>query len=208
MIDLAQADAPAARRRRTSRGIWIGVVLAAVVIVAGVITAVVASRHYRDAPGLTTDGGGWLPPDNAHLRSVRAGQYSASVAPPRPGHQQTFEMDLYNPSSVSQTVLGLTDGATLGNAELSGEPSHLAISTTPSDPSGAVLKYSSKSVVIPPHREFRLRYTIDTRRQWAPCQSEYWGGLSLQVRVGVFTRTEYLDFDRLIMELREPGPDC
>ena len=208
MIDLAAGLAPTAGGRRRPRRLLIGLLVAVGVIAAGAVTAVSVSLHYLHAPGLVTDGGGWLPPDNAHVQSIRAGQYSASVVTPRPGHSQTFEMTLYNPSSVSQTVLGLTEGADLGSAETTAEPEHLTISTKPRSPDDAAVTYSSKPVVIPPHRQFSLRLTHDTGHNWAPCRSEYWDGLSLQVRVGAFTRTENLDFGSLIMELRQPGPSC
>jgi hypothetical protein len=208
MIDLAEPSPPMVGGRRRSRRLLISLVVAAVAIAGGAGTAVSVSLHYLHAPSLETDGGGWLPPDNAHLRSIRAGGYTASVVPPRPGHSQTFGMDIYNPSSVTQTVLGLTDGAELGNADFRAEPEHLTISTTASFPDNSALTYSSKPVVIPPHGHFSLRFTHDTGHNWAPCRSEYWNGLSLQVRVGAFTRTDYLDFNSLIMELRAPGPGC
>jgi hypothetical protein len=208
MIDLAEPSAPMVGGRRRSRRLLISLVVAAVVIAGGAVTAVSVSLRYLHAPSLATDGGGWLPPDNVHFQSIRAGRYTASVVPPRPGYSQTFEMDIHNPSSVTQTVLGLTNGAELGNAELRAEPEHLTISTKPSFPDNPSLTYSSGPVVIPPHGQFTLRFTHDTGHNWAPCRSEYWNGLSLQVRVGAFTRNEYLDFNSLIMELREPGPGC
>jgi hypothetical protein len=77
------------------------IALGVIVMVAiGVVTTTVAvSWRYLHASALVADGGGSLPPDNQHSRFVTAGPYSASVIAPRPGHAQTFAVEVRNPSS-------------------------------------------------------------------------------------------------------------
>jgi hypothetical protein len=209
MVDVADVEAapPPPKRRRTRR-FWVVLAVVAVVVAAASITGLSVSFRYLHAAPLTTTGGGWTPPDNKHVRMVRAGSYISSIAVPRPGHSQTFELEVFNNSSVSQTVLGLTDGKELGNPREKAEPVHLTITTTSGFPYTGHVRYTSRPVTLAPHTERGLRLTIDTADHWQGCRSEYWQGLSLQVRVGIFTRTEWLDFDDLILELRSPGRGC
>lgn len=209
LTDSSSAEAPPRRAWGRSRRFWI-VLAAVIVVLAGAgITAVAVSFRYLHAAPLSTDGGGWLPPDNGkNFRFVEAGPYTASIVRARPGHAQTFELDLNNLSPVSQTVLGLADARRLGNPRSTAEPVHLVISTTSVLPARGPVHYTSQPVTIPPNGEYRLRFTIDTGPDWGPCESEYWQSLDLRVRVGVFTRTETLDFDDLILELQSAGPGC
>jgi hypothetical protein len=99
---------------------------ATVVLVAGgIITAVAVSFHYLHAPVLDAFGFGWLPPDTRQDHQIQAGPYSAEVTPARPGHAQTFSVDVENPSSVTQTILGLAY-----DTSHTAEPEQLTISTT------------------------------------------------------------------------------
>jgi hypothetical protein len=198
-------------RRWFPRRRWLVVAGVLTLLLAGGVTALMIANRYLDAPALTTDGGGWLPPDNEHPRFVHAGPYTASIASARPGHAQTFELDLINDSSVSQTVLGLTDGKTLADPRMTGEPEHLRISTKSAWPESGGLTYTSHPVTIPPRAVYKLRLTHDTStRGWrnGDCRTESWTSLSLRVRVGIFTRTEKLDFGSLSLELRGNGRNC
>lgn len=196
--------------RRWPRRVWIVVGSVVALHVGGAIALVTVSLRYLHAAPLSTDGGGWLAPDNKHSWSVQAGPYFASVALARPGHPQTFQIDLNNFSQVSQTVLGLTDATTLANPRLTGEPDHLKISTAAIWPSRGRVRYTSGPVTIPPGGQYSLRFTQDTARHlWTACRSESWTELSLQVRVGVFTRTEQLELSpNLIFELRGSAGHC
>lgn len=208
-----RADSAAANHsdaRRWSRRRWIALGCVVALLAGCAITLVTVSLRYLHAAPLSTDGGGWLAPDNKHLRSVQAGPYFASVALARPGHPQTFQVDLNNFSGVSQTVLGLTDAKTLGNPRLTGEPEHLQISKTAIWPPRGRVRYTSGPVTIPPGGQYSLRFTQETARHlWSGCRSESWTDLSLQVRVGVFTRTEHLALaPNLIFELRSSAKHC
>lgn len=204
MIDTAEPLAALPPRSRRRRWRIVALVAAVVIVVGGVVTAVSIVDHYRDAPVLASDGGGWLPPDNAHARDVRAGPVDASIAAPRPGHPQTFEIEVLNPSSVTQTIVGLA----FSNEGLA-EPDHLAISavdTAVGDPSR--VRYTTGPVSIRPNGVRTLRYTHDTANDWAPCRAEYWTDLYLRVRVGWFTRTEKVSLNSLVIELQQPGRAC
>lgn len=166
----------------------------------------ILARHYLDAPGLSTDGGGWLPPDNAHISDVQLGRYSGSVIAPRPDHWQTVQLELINSSSVSQTVLGLVDGKTLADPKMTEEPERVTVSTGSAIGDVRVASFTSKPVTIPPGGEYELRYSqLTAPAKYWPCRSESLSELDLRVRVGMFTRTEKLSFDYLIFEIRGPN---
>ncbi len=206
MIDTAEVitETPARRRRRR---LWILAASAAVLVIALAITAFAIVRHYRDAPVLSAFGYGWLPPDNAHLRNVNAGPYSASIAAPRPGHPQTFEVDVRNDSSVTQTIVGLA----FSNVGLA-EPDHLAISTVDTARGDSFrVPYTSRPVSISPGGIRTLRYTHDTAAvgwKTVSCRDESWTDIYLRVRVGWFTRTEKVSLDGGVLELQAPGRGC
>lgn len=144
------------------------------------------SLRYLHAAPLSTDGGGWLAPDNKHLQSVQAGPYFASVASASPWPPPELSDRSEQSLEGQQTVLGLTDAKTLANPRLTGEPDHLKISTAAIRPSRARVRYSSGPVTIPPGGQYSLRFTQDTAPHlWTACRSESWTEPSLQVRVGV-----------------------
>jgi hypothetical protein len=197
--DLVQATPSGGRRQK--RWIALGVI---VVVAIGVVTTTVAvSWHYLHASVLVADGGGWLSPDNQHSRFVTAGPYTASVIAPRPGHAQTFAVEVRNPSSVTQTVLGLAD-----DTSQTLEPERLTVSTSSTAVGDAMLAhYTSRPVAIPPKGVRTVRLIHSTAGSWR-CRSESWTELRLRVRVGAFTRTETVSFGSLILELRGSATSC
>lgn len=213
MIETAEAE-PASRLRRlsASRRAWIVLILAALVIAVGGVSGVVVSFHYLHAPALIVNGGRWLSPDKNRFGSINEDQTQAVITAPRLGQTQTFTVDLDNPSSVSQSVLGLTNAKTLGDPTMSGEPEHISVSTT-SISGNNTLKYTTKPVVIPPHATYSLRVAYRTGEKliWGttPCdRSEFWTSVSLRVQVGAFTRTETVNFEGMVIELVGPGSNC
>jgi hypothetical protein len=176
---------------------------AVVLVAGGVITAFAVSFHYLHAPVLSTNGGGWVAPSGASAQQVQAGPYSASILELTPGKWETFEVDVYNSSDVTQTILGLTDAAELGNAQMKAEPERLTIA---SGYDRTTATFGTKPVTLNPHQSAMLELSIlASRLNASPCKSESWQDISLQVRVGAFTRTEDVSFNNLIWELRYPG---
>jgi hypothetical protein len=210
-LNVGEPAAVAPVRRRSRRRRWIGLGLVVVLLIAGAVVAVEFSFRYLHATPLSSDGGdGWVGPDRAPTRLVSAGPYTAEIIPPRPGHRQTFELELDNLSHVSQTVLGLVDGKTLANPRLTGEPETLQISSSSSFPHpDRPLHFTSKPVTIPPDRSYELRFTqLTARHVWTCGRSEYYTQLALRVRVGIFTRTETLDLSNSIMEIESKKSGC
>lgn len=208
MIDMLEGSADVAPLpgRRPRRWLWAGLALGLAIVIAGVSGSVVLVRHYLDATGLSTDGGWWLPPDNAHIRAVQLGQYSGSVIAPRPGHWQTVQLELINSSSVSQTVLGLVDGKTLADPKMTQEPERVTVSTGSAVGDVPAASFTSKPVTIPPGGEYELRYSqLTAPAKYWPCRSEFLSELDLRVRVGMFTRTVKLSLNNLIFEIRGPN---
>ncbi len=203
--DAAQV-VPAPSAPRVHRRRWLVVVGASIVVLLGSIVAALAvTFHYRYAASLTNQGGsfGWGPPDNLLSRFVHLGPYNGMVAPARPGHSQSFYVEIRNGSSVTQTILGIDDfGTGLAQRE------HLAVSTTDDDRvSSNQLAYRTGTSALPPHARRFVRYTIDTPRCPGPL-SQYWDSLRVRVRVGAFTRTETITLSYTIFELTPPRSSC
>ena len=205
MIDTAEAVTSPPHRPRRRRRRTVAAVTAAVLVIACAVVAWRVANHYRDAPLISADGGGWMAPDNTRSHWVDAGPYSASIAPPRPGHPQTFEIEVYNPASVTQTIVGLAY-----NEKGVAEPDHLLISavdTAVGDSSR--VRYIKGPISIRPHGVRTLHFTHDTAAiGWGHCRSEFWTDLSLRVRVGWFTRTETVSLGNMIIELHRSARGC
>jgi hypothetical protein len=176
-----------------------------VLVIALTVVAWRVADRYRDAPVVSAVGGGWMPPDNTHAHWVSAGPYTASIAPPRPGHPQTFEIEIYNASSVTQTIVGLA----YNNQDVA-EPDHLLISAVDTSVGDlSTVRYVKGPISIRPHGVRTLHYTHDTAAiGWGNCRSESWTDLHLRVRVGWFTRTETVSLGNMIIELRKPARGC
>ena len=189
------------RRRRWLR--WVAAASAVVLVTGGVTTAFAVSFHYLHAPMLSADGGGWVSPSGATAQQVQAGPYTASIQELTPGKWETFEVDVYNPSDVTQTILGLTDAAELGNAQMKAEPERLTIA---SGDDRTEATFGTKPVTLHPRQSAMLQLSIlASKLNATPCDFQWWQDISLQVRVGAFTRTEDVSFEYLIWELRAPG---
>jgi len=149
VVNAAQLESPAPASPQPRRRRLVLVVGSIAVLVAGIVTTLAVTFHYRDAPSLTNSGGsyGWGPPDNLQSRFVYLGRYTGLVAPARPGYSQSFYVEVRNDSSVTQTILGLhDDGAGLPQRE------HLDVSTTDDyRVSQDQLTYRSGPISLPPH---------------------------------------------------------
>jgi hypothetical protein len=207
MIDMAEQTATPVAPRRRRRRLWVVLGAVTVLLIGGAITAVSVSFHYLHAPELEVFGLGWAPPDNQNSRFVDAGPYHATVTPARPGHWQTFNVEVINRSSVTQTILGLASSAPTA------EPERLTISATDTSVGNALFEhYVRAPVSIPPGgvRTLRLAHWPGDCSIWGhgTSRTESWTELRLRVRVGWFTRTEILAFNNWAMVLRGTSPPC
>ena len=208
VTDLLEASPTPAQRRHLSRRFWLVLATIAALVTGGAITAVAVSFYYLHAHGLQAGGSfGWLPPDNLRTRFVQHDGYDAMVIPARPNHWQTFSVQVHNPSSVTQTILGLATVAPTA------EPERLTVSTT-STAVGDEMRahYTSEPVAIPPDgiRTVRFSTYAGSCSIWGHGngRGEYVTGLSLRVRVGAFTRTEDVDFGGQSFELHGTAGAC
>jgi len=185
--------APPARRSR--RRLWISLVIAAVLLAAGTITSVSIGSRYARATALECACGlAWGPTQPG--RTVRAGPYTAMIATARPGHVQSFYVLITNPSSVTQTILGLRypdDGTA--------EPVDLAVARRGSSLLDDQQEYDTRHFIsapvsIEPHGVRWLRVSIHTAsaQLWSRGREEWWDNLVLRVRIGWFDRIETLGF--------------
>ena len=165
----------------------------ALLLVVATVTPTVWVRHYYSAPGLEFDGGayGWVGVDGSRSTDVSIGTFDILRTPLRPNRSQTFSFWVYNPSTVTQTILGLRYPGTETT-----EPSHVVVST--SDPGQQVgdddLAYKHGPVAVPPHRYRTIRYTVGNRACWDQGRSDTWTDVALRVRIGAFTRNEDISF--------------
>lgn len=208
----AAVPAPQQRRRRRWK-VWTVLAAVLVLLAGGAITAVAVSFHYLHAPGLEAVGSvGWLPPDDRRTRLVQDEYlydgYDVLVIPARPKQWQTFSVQVHNPSSVTQTILGQA-----GGSGATAEPERLTVSTTSTatgDPMRA--DYAPEPVGIPPDgtRTVRLSHYPGGCWIWGHGngRGEIFTYLLLRVRVGAFTRTERIDFRGQALELRGTGGVC
>lgn len=205
MVDLLEAqpaEPPTSPRKRRWRK-WVAAATTVVLLASGAITAFAVSFHYLHAPILSVNGGGWVTPSGASARQVRAGPYFASIVALTPGKWETFEVDVNNSSDVTQTILGLTDAVDLGNAKMRAEPERL---TMAAGWDRTTATFGVKPVELKPRQSAMLELSIlASKLNASPCQTEWWQEISLQVRVGAFTRTEDVSFADLIFELLYPG---
>ena len=186
-------DAPLVSRRVRWR-ICLAVGIVVVLVSGGIVTWVSVAFHYLHAPPLECSCGlVWASPDDVRETNTDAVGHTQISVPARHGAWQAFYVEFYNPSTVTQTVLGLTDG------ELTGWQPRLAVARGRGglDPSvfhGLPISSASGPVAIPPHSEGVLRYSVHETQCLAEGQTQYWTGTLVRVRVGAYTRTEDVDF--------------
>ncbi len=200
MSDPSDASAPtvAELRSRKRRGWRFFTILAAILTVAaaGAISGSVLVAHYAGAAPLRCACGlGWAPPDNLNVRMSSAGVHQAMNVTADPTRRQAFYVEIYNPSSVTQTILGLTSG------ELTGLRTQLTVSAQDhavSNLNEQQLTYAPVPARIPPHGDRVLRYEF-TDTCHGPGTSTSWEGLDIRVRTGAFTDTESIDFGHTAM---------
>jgi hypothetical protein len=167
----------------------VALLAAAVLVVGGAITATAVSFHYLHAAPLECACGlDWAVPHGVPRQEVQIGSHSGTEIKPAGGQRVAFEILVANWSSVTQTVLGTPHDA------LTSLRARLEVARVPGDVGdGRFRGYRAPPATIPPNGSIYLRYSF-----FAPCAeigtTLSWDGLDLRVRVGAFTRTEYVDF--------------
>ena len=195
MIDLAPDTALETSPRRSTRRqlVWAAAVVLLVVSCAGTVAAVHTWRHYSAAPALDCACGlKWAAPDNLHSRESRAGSYSAINVPGDSSRRQAFYVEIENPSSVTQTVLGLANQGPTGY-QFKLEAS--SMSRYGNDRTIDHFDYTTAPVRVPPNGSATLKFSFQTLCM-VRGDSLDWDGLDLRVKVGWLTRTEHVDFSR------------
>jgi hypothetical protein len=181
-------------RRRT----WI----AAAVLVVLAAAAAVRTAHFLGAgplepgAGLTT---WWYAQDLSHQKNDElADGTSQTMVPVRFGQRQGYVVALYNRSDVAQTVTGASTGTDVA-PDNPGGARNTQIAVSASDPnlsSGPPQSFRyTLPGVLPPHQIRLVRVLWTTAVCLDPHSSMGIDHVSLQVRVGWFTRTEAIPLD-------------
>jgi hypothetical protein len=183
------------RSARVRGFVWVALGLAVILAVAGVRYA----EKYRSAAPLqywNNTGDWWYPQDANHENIARADNATQNTAPIRSGERQGYVIAVYNPTNVTETVVGDASGETGWNSPGSGTE-QLTVSRSYVDVANGVVGENAAQnirfglpVAIPPlqMRLVRVLWTSDLCLQ----RDETNGidVLYLRVRVGWFTKTE------------------
>jgi HAAS domain-containing protein len=190
----------AARRARRRQGRITWAIVGLVVLAVAAWPTYVGAMHSVAALQPRGAAAWWYPQDTAHQVRTEADGLVQLTVPIRSAERQGFVVDVYNPSGMTQTVLGATQtayGATEDGAP--GSPySQLAVSTREVRGGAAALRAGAYGLpgVIPPHQSRAIRL------MWVSIECDERGGggsvgqLVLQVRVGLITRTETLTLNQ------------
>lgn len=183
-----------ARLARIGRRTWIRLAVAAVVtgIVAGYLVFYLAAGSLEVGPQSLW----WYPQDAARQVIATADGATQNTVPIRFGQRQGLEIGIYNPTDVTQTVVGAPDVPGLGPNSPAAQTAQVAVSVPNRDINGGGTSRTIKFTLpaaIPPHQLRLLRLTwvsdicLDERGATTVMDE-----ISLRVRVGWFTRTEVI----------------
>lgn len=132
----------------------------------------------------------WYKADSAHAVQTQAGGVTQLTFPFRPGQLQGYALTVFNPSDVTQRILGSPDGSIGGGLGLA----QVYVSTTGTEKQvGDPLLNYRHDWFIPPHS---YRWVRVLWRSYgcnsSPGTGPYTNSLALWVRVGWITRTEVI----------------
>jgi|HubBroStandDraft_6_1064221.scaffolds.fasta_scaffold12426_7 hypothetical protein len=169
-----------------------------IAVVAGIATGYLI---YFLTPGSLEFGGAsgwWYPRDYSHEVTTTADGATQTTVPLRSGERQGYVISIYNPTGVTQTILGPAygPGVPLNSPDSPAAQIEVSVPNLNIDHGG-----SSRNVrftlhgVIPPGqtREVRVLWTSSI------CSTDGTASvdtLALRVRVGWFTRTEIIPLDQ------------
>lgn len=202
VLDVHSSTAPDPVRSRAST---IGSAVAIAALIVTTCLGIGVGVHYLHAAPLRFAGSiAWAPPDSARARSGVIGPFRASVVPVRRARVQSFYFAVHNPTSVTQTVLGLPDRGLLVR------PDSVGVSASSGTPATrpASLRYDTGPVSVHPGQTRYVRYTVRMSDCWSAGRIAWWSELDLTVRVGAFTRTEHIRFGGAAMALHATRRTC
>lgn len=187
------AAALAARRARRRRIRNTSIFLAIVALAAAAWPSYVAAMHGVGSLQARGASAWWYPQDTARQVRTEADGIVQLTIPVRSGQWQGFVVDVYNPSDLSQTVLGPASG----NGSPGSPYGQVAVSTREVRGGAAALRAAAYGLpeVIPPHQSRAIRL------MWVSIVCDERGGgeidgdFMLQVRVGWVTRTEVVNLN-------------
>ena len=192
---VAEAVATTGKRSWAARVGWTGWTLVGVLV----LTLAAVSGYFiriNSVGPLFVQGsaGWWYPQDSKHAVMTQADMADQSTVPIRPGHRQGFFVELFNSTSMTQTVLG----SNLNGFGPGGPGARVRLSTVDPELTGHggfphALRYALP-VSIPPGQSRYLRITWISRGCVTPADVGGMDAVELRVRVGWTTRTEYVAF--------------
>jgi hypothetical protein len=196
----ASSRTPTARPARTGlarvRGfVWVAAGLAVILALAG---ARYADKYRSAAPLQYYNNGGdwWYPQDTRHEAVATANGSTQNTAPIRSGERQGYVISIYNPTKVTQTVVGDASGITGWNSPGSGTE-QLAVSRSYADIANGVNGQNVAQhirfglpVSIPPLQARLVRVLWTSKLCLSNGESNGIDVLYLRVRVGWFTKIE------------------
>jgi hypothetical protein len=203
-----EAGAVSATSARPARGL-VRALLATVRprtwIVAGLAVILVAaaagySDHYLSAGSLQYSNGGdwWYQQDVRHQDIARTISATQNTTPIRSGQRQGYVISIFNPTSVTQTIVGDASGPRGWNSPGSGTE-QLAVSSSYTDIANGVAGQNAAAglsftlpVVIPPLQTRLVRVLWTSDLCLGRGEANGIDTLALRVRVGWFTRTEII----------------
>jgi hypothetical protein len=170
---------------------------AVVALAAGAVTITALVRHYRYAKSLECICVlNWAADYRPHLPDSTAGDVTQMTVLARPAIRQGFDVGITNPSSVTQTILGLPrdEHALLIRPQL-------AVGSWGGSFPIPRAKLRSAPIALPPGASAELELTFRARCLARGGAAE-WSDIPVRVRVGAFTRTEDISLDSIVMAVR------
>jgi hypothetical protein len=167
---------------------WI--LIAALLLVIGLPSGAVIYWRTQSSLQFLTTYAWWSAVDSAHAVDTQAAAATQETVPIRPGQIQGFALTIYNPSDMTQVIIGSADHLSPGAPV----PPQIAVSTT-----GTLRQSGEPHWVryriggpIPPHsyRWVRVLWRSYYCFQEGAGSSFGYSDLLLRVRVGLITRTE------------------
>ena len=165
-------------------------VIAALSIAIGLPSGTVIYWRTQSSLQFLTNSAWWSQADWAHEVDTQAAGASQETVPIRPGQIQGFAITVYNPSDMTQVIVGSADNISPGAPV----PSQIAVSTTGTlrqsgEPHGVRYRIGGP---IPPHsyRWVRVLWRSYYCYLNGVGSSQGTSDLPLRVRVGLITRTE------------------